>query len=275
MNTIHDHLSAAENFQKENGMTLDQAWEKVKEWNLGGKIEEAKRGCKIILEFFPEHDAKNLLEHLESQSASSAPSFKSEEIHGKKKSLAQKWGEKFADTVEGVLKKKKEKKEIAASTPEVSVPQTSQTPLAGETPQNGVPSEAKTELPAQGTSPEMFPETKPEFVPPKEPVLDDERLMGALSYAWIFCLIPLFTRKESAFVQFHAWQGVIIAMIFTILPMGFGKILSVIPLGLGYLVHLFFIIAMCFAAYKAYQGEYWKIPGIYKLSEKLKGNIES
>ena len=46
-------------------MSLDEAWEHVKSWKKEGKISEAKRGCKEIIKFFPDHEAKDLLIEIE------------------------------------------------------------------------------------------------------------------------------------------------------------------------------------------------------------------
>ena len=56
-----------EQFQKENGMSVDTAWQKVMEWKVAGKKNEAKSGCQLILKTFPEHEAKGLLALLEAE----------------------------------------------------------------------------------------------------------------------------------------------------------------------------------------------------------------
>jgi len=62
-----------ENFEKENGMSLDEAWEHVKSWKKEGKISEAKRGCKEIIKFFPDHEAKDLLIEIEVEEEKKKP----------------------------------------------------------------------------------------------------------------------------------------------------------------------------------------------------------
>jgi uncharacterized membrane protein len=40
--------------------------------------------------------------------------------------------------------------------------------------------------------------------------MDDNKLMGILSYISFLCLIPLFTKKDNDFVYFHAKQGLVL-----------------------------------------------------------------
>ncbi|MCT4592570.1 MAG: hypothetical protein N4A36_04300 [Candidatus Gracilibacteria bacterium] len=56
-------------FQKENGMSLEEAWEYVKRWNFEGKKDQAIQGCKEIVKFFPDHEAKDLLEKMSPEQA--------------------------------------------------------------------------------------------------------------------------------------------------------------------------------------------------------------
>lgn len=40
--------------------------------------------------------------------------------------------------------------------------------------------------------------------------VEDNKLMGILSYIGVLCLIPLLTKKDDEFVFFHAKQGVVL-----------------------------------------------------------------
>jgi len=53
---------------------------------------------------------------------------------------------------------------------------------------------------------------------PKQYGPEHERYTAALSYVWILCLYPLLFRKDSAFIQFHAKQGVAL-FVLEILPL--------------------------------------------------------
>jgi len=45
---------------------------------------------------------------------------------------------------------------------------------------------------------------------PETKKMDDNKLMGILSYLSFLCLIPLFTKKDNDFVYFHAKQGLVL-----------------------------------------------------------------
>jgi uncharacterized membrane protein len=64
-----EKFSAADlkKFEETNGMPLEKAWAKVREWNLAGKNDEAAAGCREILKIFPEHPAGELLKKLKSR----------------------------------------------------------------------------------------------------------------------------------------------------------------------------------------------------------------
>src|SRR3989338_8021721 len=51
------------------------------------------------------------------------------------------------------------------------------------------------------------------------------RALAAMSYFWIFCIIPLVAKRESPYTQFHAKQGVVVAFVWFLLWM-----VNIIPL---------------------------------------------
>lgn len=89
----------------------------------------------------------------------------------------------------------------------------------------------------------------------------DDRVMGALCYLGILVLIPLLTKKDSSFVQFHAKQGLVLFIAMVILwwiPfVGWfflGPILSIVAL-----------VGLIMAA----TGKEWKIPLVWNIAEKI------
>lgn len=222
-------------------MTVDEAWEKVKEWNLAGKTTEAKRGCELILKHFPEHEVKSLYAQLNGGTAEPE----------KKGNIATKLGSSIVNSVENMVKQKKEKSEAKE------------------------PSDKKTpDVPADTSSEENTPEKKQQkpvddFVPPEDPVTDDERIFGTIGYLWIFCIIPLLLKRDSIFVQFHAKQGLVMAVILTVFDFTIGSLLNMISGGIGFVLKLIYIGLLGYAAYNAYQGKYWKVPFVYGISRKI------
>ncbi len=87
---------------------------------------------------------------------------------------------------------------------------------------------------------------------------------AALSYVWILCLVPLFGKRDSKFTQFHAKQGLILFAIEIV-----GGLFFWVPI-LGPLLFLTLMVISLIGVLKALNGKWWKIPYIYKWSQKIK-----
>jgi fumarate reductase subunit D len=88
----------------------------------------------------------------------------------------------------------------------------------------------------------------------------ENKYTAVLSYVWILFLIPLLTKKDSKFCQFHAKQGLIIFII---------SLISWFPF-FGWIVGIAVIIVSVIAILKVLSGEYWKIPYVSEWAEKIK-----
>ena len=90
--------------------------------------------------------------------------------------------------------------------------------------------------------------------------------MLVLSYLSFLCLIPLFSAKDSAFVSWHAKQGLVLSLL------GFASwALWSLP-AMGYLNCLLWpamFVAAVMSVIKAFGGERWRIPVVADLSEKF------
>lgn len=89
------------------------------------------------------------------------------------------------------------------------------------------------------------------------------KYVALLSYFGIFCLVPLFLKPDSPFAQFHAKQGLILAIAFLI-----GSFVFWIPL-IGWAAFILLVGVDILALYKTFQGMAWKIPVVYELAEKM------
>ena len=91
--------------------------------------------------------------------------------------------------------------------------------------------------------------------------VQNNRVISVIAYLWIFCVIPLVARKSSPYAQFHAKQGVVLALAWFAV-----WIIGVIPI-LGWLVFFFgsliLLVVNLIAIIKAWHGERWKIPYLY------------
>ncbi|MEK7584835.1 MAG: hypothetical protein AAB490_06340 [Patescibacteria group bacterium] len=96
---------------------------------------------------------------------------------------------------------------------------------------------------------------------PKQHGPEHERYTAALSYVWILCLYPLLFRKDSAYIQFHAKQGVALFVL---------EIVSPIFLFFMPLVIIVCVIASIVGIRAALMGTYWTLPLIGSYIKKTK-----
>ncbi|MBI3316533.1 MAG: DUF4870 domain-containing protein [Candidatus Omnitrophica bacterium] len=105
--------------------------------------------------------------------------------------------------------------------------------------------------------------------PPKneDPVIQEGKFFAAIGYLSFLCFVPLLLKKENKFAQFHGKQ----ALLLFILEIASG-ILSVIP-ALGDLISKFgfvvFGIYSLIGVVKVLMGEYWEMPVIYEISNRI------
>ncbi|PWB38907.1 MAG: hypothetical protein C3F02_01430 [Parcubacteria group bacterium] len=96
-------------------------------------------------------------------------------------------------------------------------------------------------------------------MPPDKRDVEENKLISALAYISIICLVPLFLKRESKFAQFHAKQGLILFIIelFAFIPF-FGTILFIIA-----------VILAILGALNAWNGKYWVMPVLGQFASKL------
>ncbi len=94
--------------------------------------------------------------------------------------------------------------------------------------------------------------------------------MASISYLGVFCLIPLIFAKDSAFAQYHAKQGLVIAAIGVVLRL-LSSLLWDIPFGGAFvsLVGLGIFIVSIMGIVKALRGEKFEIPYISEWAAKI------
>ena len=97
----------------------------------------------------------------------------------------------------------------------------------------------------------------------KDKDIEENKILAALSYAWILFLVPLLGKRKSKFAQFHAKQGMVLFILELI-----GSLLMWFPV-FGQLLMLAFVVISVIGIIKALNGEWWKIPYIYSWSKKI------
>jgi len=108
-------------------------------------------------------------------------------------------------------------------------------------------------------------------MPEKKQVPDEvqeKRVIAAMSYIWILCLIPLLTRRNDQFCQFHGKQGLVLFIgSFGVMILGMIPVLGwLIILPLGCIV---IVILSILGIINALQGKKWKMPFIGQYAEKI------
>lgn len=92
-------------------------------------------------------------------------------------------------------------------------------------------------------------------------------LMCVLSYFGIFALIPYFTQKDDAFINWHARQGLLITAAAIVISFTLG-VLSLVPaVGvvasiLSMLFSVGVIVLSVFCIIQACNGRKWAVPGV-------------
>lgn len=96
----------------------------------------------------------------------------------------------------------------------------------------------------------------------------DERIIAAIGYFWILCLLPVLGRRGSAFAQFHGKQGLVLTMASFVI-----WLVMWIPF-IGWLVGFvgtILIVAACVSGMiHAWQGTYWELPILGSYAKKIK-----
>lgn len=98
--------------------------------------------------------------------------------------------------------------------------------------------------------------------------VDENKLIAALSYLGILCLIPLLAKKDSKYAQEHGKQGLVLFIAEIV-----GSIVAMIPI-LGWMlapfIGLFFFVVAVIALIKCLMGEFWEVPLIGKYRHQFK-----
>ena len=108
----------------------------------------------------------------------------------------------------------------------------------------------------------------------------DANLASALGYPiGIIAIIMMIMEKQNRFARFHAFQSILLHVTFIVLYIVLGVLMGImmaISTNLGVifgllmpLIGLLYLGALFFCAYKAYQGDWFKLPAIGDMAEKF------
>lgn len=93
--------------------------------------------------------------------------------------------------------------------------------------------------------------------------IEDNKILAAVGYIWILCLVPLFLKRNSKFTQFHAKQGLLLFIAEII-----GWLIFWIPL-IGWILWIYVVIMAVMGIMSALQGRYWEMPILGKYARKI------
>lgn len=88
--------------------------------------------------------------------------------------------------------------------------------------------------------------------------IEKNKKIAILCYLSILCLIPLFIRKDSKFIQFHVKQGLVLLFVEIVIPL-----LNLIPV-IGQFIWVCSVIVLfiyiTLGIRHAWNGRYWEMP---------------
>jgi uncharacterized membrane protein len=116
-----------------------------------------------------------------------------------------------------------------------------------------------------------MPETKQGTVIPKFDPKDVEynKMIAAIAYISILCLIPLILKKDSRFAYEHGKQGFIL-FITELIVWALGMLPVIGWFIIGPIGTVLCVIAAVVAILKAVNGEFWEIPVVGQYRDKVK-----
>lgn len=98
--------------------------------------------------------------------------------------------------------------------------------------------------------------------------IEDNKIIAALSYIGLLCLIPLLAKKDSKFCQEHGKQGFVLFLAEVVV-----YVLGMVPvLGwflIGPVGSILTLIVSIVGIVKVFQGEFWEIPLIGKYRKNV------
>lgn len=96
----------------------------------------------------------------------------------------------------------------------------------------------------------------------------DNRLVAAIGYFGILCLVPLLLKRNSAFAQHHGKQGLVLLIAWCLLWIG-----NIIPI-LGTIVWMagsvVFVILVILGVINALNGKLWEMPVLGEYAKQIK-----
>ncbi len=97
---------------------------------------------------------------------------------------------------------------------------------------------------------------------------NEEKVLGALSYFGVLCVLPVLFRKDSTFAMHHARQGVVLLIAWVILWIG----AATVPILGGFVWFIGSIVLFVLSALgviRAASGDLWELPWLGEYAKKI------
>ena len=103
---------------------------------------------------------------------------------------------------------------------------------------------------------------------PTKKDIEDNKLVAAIGYLGVLCLVPLLLKKDSPYAQHHGKQGLVITIAWILLWIG--NIIPVLGQIVWFVGSIALLILVVMGMMKAMAGEMWVMPYLGKYASQIK-----
>lgn len=104
-------------------------------------------------------------------------------------------------------------------------------------------------------------------MPEVDKTIEDGKIWAFVGYWWILFLVPLLGKKDNKFALFHGKQGMVLFVFWVaIFILSFIPFIGGIIFLLGWIIY---VILAIIGMVKSLQGQYWKMPVLGDIAEKI------
>lgn len=98
--------------------------------------------------------------------------------------------------------------------------------------------------------------------------IEENKLVAAVGYLGILCLVPLLLKKDSGYAQHHGKQGLVITVAWVLLWIG--NIIPVLGQIVWFIGSIALLILVVMGIMNAMQGNMWEMPYLGKYASQIK-----
>ncbi|HBL39320.1 TPA: hypothetical protein DDZ10_01470 [Candidatus Uhrbacteria bacterium] len=98
--------------------------------------------------------------------------------------------------------------------------------------------------------------------------IEENKLVAAIGYLGVLCLVPLLLKKDSPYAKHHGKQGLVITIAWVLLWIG--NIIPVLGQIVWFVGSIALLILVVMGMMKAMAGETWVMPYLGKYASQIK-----